>query len=231
MSKLHDGKPRIVVFASGTATGGGSGFQELVELSRCDPPVLDANIVAVISNHADGGVRRRAHDLGIRFMFFDGPYDALSYQSLMDHTGAEWAMLSGWLHPVRGLRPDKTINIHPGPLPEFGGRGMYGHHVHEAVMAAYEREEVTQSVVTMHFVTEHAGDDPYDKGPVFFEFPVPIRPEDTADTLAARVNEKERAWQVFMLNQVVHHQIVLRGMGNHHLEVFFGQGSVRMRCK
>lgn len=227
---LHEGRPRILVFASGTATGGGSGFQELVELSRTDPPVLDATIVGVVSNHMNGGVRRRADELGIHFWHFAGPYDALSYQEVWKHFGAEWAMLSGWLHPVHGLRADKTVNIHPGPLPDFGGRGMYGHHVHEAVMAAYGRGEITQSAVTMHFVTEH-GEDPYDKGPIFFEFPVPIRPEDTPDTLASRVNEKERAWQAFMLNLVVHGRIILRGMGNHHLEVFFGVGSERFLRK
>jgi phosphoribosylglycinamide formyltransferase-1 len=227
-ARLHDDKPRIIVFASGTPTGGGSGFQELVEATRTHPSILDATIVAVVSNHEGGGVREKADRLGIRFMYFDGPYSALNYQSLLDHAGAEWAMLSGWLHPVRGLRPEKTVNIHPGPLPDFGGRGMYGHHVHEAVMTAFDQGDITQSAVTMHFVTEHAGDDPYDKGPIFFEFPVLIREEDTPETLAKRVNEKERAWQARMLDHVVHHRIALQGTGNHHLRVFFGQGSERI---
>ncbi len=198
-------KPRILVFASGDAKGGGSGFQELVEFSRTDPLVLDADIVGVVSNHEYGGVRKKADTLKVPFWYFPGSFQATHYQNLVAGFRADYVMLSGWLKPVRGLDPARTVNIHPGPLPKFGGQGMYGHHVHEAVLAAYFRGEVTQSAVTMHFVTEE-----YDQGPVFFEFPVLIRPDDTADTLAKRVNEKERAWQAFILNQVVHENIQLR---------------------
>jgi phosphoribosylglycinamide formyltransferase-1 len=82
---------------------------------------------------------------------------------------------------------------------------MYGHHVHEAVIAAYKNGEITQSAVTMHFV-----DDMYDHGPIIFKIPVIIRPEDDADTLAKRVNEKERAWQSYILNRVIHGDIYLK---------------------
>ncbi len=83
---------------------------------------------------------------------------------------------------------------------------MYGHYVHEAVMAAYHRGEMTQSAVTMHFVDETA----YDHGPIIFQMPVLIRPEDDAESLAKRVNEKERAWQSHILNLVVHGHICLK---------------------
>ena len=82
---------------------------------------------------------------------------------------------------------------------------MYGHHVHEGVMAAFHRGEITQSAVTMHFVDEAA----YDHGPIIFQMPVLIRPDDDALTLAKRVNEKERAWQSHILNLVVHGLIYL----------------------
>ena len=82
---------------------------------------------------------------------------------------------------------------------------MYGHHVHEAVVAAYHRGETTQSAVTMHFVDDVA----YDNGPTIFQMPVLIRPDDDAETLAKRLNEKERAWQSHILNLVVHGQIYL----------------------
>jgi len=121
-------------------------------------------------------------------------------------------MCSGWLKFVRGLDPAKTVNIHPGPLPRFGGTGMYGHYVHEAVMAAYHRGEITQSALTMHFVDETA----YDNGPIIFQMPVLIRPEDDGETLAKRVNEKERAWQSHILNLVVHRHIYLS-----HGQVFY----------
>jgi phosphoribosylglycinamide formyltransferase-1 len=201
----NGGGIRVLVFASGDERGGGSGFQELVEFSRTNPPVLNAQIVGVISNHPDGGVHRRADALHVPFEYWSGPFDAKGYRSFVGKYRTDYVMCSGWLKFVRGLDPAKTVNIHPGPLPQFGGPGLYGHHVHEAVMAAYHRGEMTQSAVTMHFVDETA----YDHGPVIFQMPVLIRPDDDAVTLAKRVNEKERAWQSHILNLVVHRYIYL----------------------
>ena len=199
------GKVRILVFASGDEKGGGSGFQELVEFSQTHPPVLDAQIVGVISNHPQGGVSRRANALHIPFEHWAGPFDAKGYRSFVEKYQADYVMCSGWLKFVRGLDPAKTVNIHPGPLPKFGGPGMYGQHVHEAVVAAYRRGEITQSAVTMHFVDDVA----FDHGPTIFQMPVLIRPDDDAETLAKRLNEKERAWQSYILNLVVHGYIFL----------------------
>jgi len=197
---------RVLVFSSGEEDSGGSGFQELVEFSRTNPPVLDAQIVGVISNHKSGGVRRRADALHIPFEYWPGPYDANGYRTFVEKYKADFVMCSGWLKFVKGLDPARTVNIHPGPLPQFGGARMYGHYVHEAVMAAYHRGEITQSAVTMHFVDEKA----YDHGPIIFQMPVLIRPDDDAESLAKRVNEKERAWQSHILNLVVHRQIYLK---------------------
>jgi len=201
----NGGRPRILVFASGDEKGGGSGFQELVEFSRTKPPVLDAQIIGVISSHPNGGVRRRADALHVPFEHWSGPFDVSGYRAFVQKYQADYVMCSGWLKFVKGLDPAKTVNIHPGPLPRFGGRGLYGHYVHEAVMAAYQRGEITQSAVTMHFVDDIA----YDNGPVIFQMPVMIRPDDDAGTLAQRVNEKERAWQSHILNLVVHRLICL----------------------
>ena len=198
---------RVLVFASGDDKGGGSGFQELVEFSRTKPPVLDAQIIGVISNHYNGGVRKKADALHIPFEYWPGPYDAKGYRGFIQKYQADFVMCSGWLKFVKGLDPAKTVNIHPGPLPRFGGAGMYGHHVHEAVMVAYRRGEIIQSAVTMHFVDETA----YDHGPIIFQMPVLIRPEDDAESLAKRVNEKERAWQSHILSLVVHGHIFLSG--------------------
>jgi len=197
--------PRVLVFASGDEKGGGSGFQELVEFSRTNPPILDAQIVGVISNHEHGGVRKKADAFHIPFEYWAGPFEAKSYRAFVEKYRADFVMCSGWLKFVRGLDPARTVNIHPGPLPQFGGPGMYGHHVHEAIMAAFHRGEVIQSAVTMHFVDEAA----YDHGPIIFQMPVLIRPDDDADSLAKRVNEKERAWQSHILNLVVHQHIYL----------------------
>ena len=199
----NDGRIKVLVFASGDEKGGGSGFQELAEFSRTNPPVLDAQIIGVISNHPHGGVRKRADTLHIPFEYWSGPFDAKGYRTFVEKYQADFVMCSGWLKFVKGLDPSKTVNIHPGPLPQFGGPRMYGHYVHEAVIAAFHRGEIIQSAVTMHFVDDVA----YDNGPIIFQMPVLIRPDDDPETLAKRVNEKERAWQSYVLNLVVHRQI------------------------
>lgn len=204
---LHKGdnmKPKLLILASGTATGGGSGFENLVKAQHNGH--LSARIVGVVSNHENGGVREKARELEVPFTYFPGPYTAEEYQKIVEKTEAQFVALSGWLKLVAGLDPRTTFNIHPGPLPRFGGKGMYGHHVHEAVMKAYKRGEIKESAVTMHFVTEK-----YDEGPVFFRKCVEILPTDTAETLGKRVNAVEHAWQAGITNKVVNRQITWDG--------------------
>ncbi len=198
--------PNILVFASGTKTGGGSGFETLVRATRTEPPILEARICGVVTNHPEGGVMQKAQALGIPAEYWPGPYVAQGYQDLVKKFQADYVMLSGWLKLVAGLDPSRTINIHPGPLPRFGGENLYGRHVHEAVMAAYHRGEITHSAVTMHFV-----DEKYDRGPILFERPVSIEPSDTPETLAAKVNQTEHEWQPRVLNYVVRGQVRLVG--------------------
>lgn len=189
---------KIIIFASGTKDGGGSGFENLVNATKTG--VLDARILAVVSNYENGGVRERADRLGIKFIHFTEPRTAEKYREITE--GADLVCLSGWLKLVTGLDPQKTINIHPGPLPKFGGAGMYGHHVHEAVIEAYKNNEIKNSAVSMHFVTEK-----YDEGPLFFSQSVPILPDDTAETLAKRVNEAEHKWQPVITQKVLSGEI------------------------
>ncbi|MFH0906662.1 MAG: formyltransferase family protein [bacterium] len=199
-------KPKLIIFASGTSIkgGGGSGFEKLVENSRTNN--LDAEIVAVVSNHENGGVRNRADKLEIPFIHFLGPFSADEYERIVKPYHPCFIALSGWLKPVKGLSSDsdsiisaqRTLNIHPGPLPDFGGPGMYGHHVHEAVIAAFKRGEIKESAVSMHFVTEK-----YDDGPVFFHYPVKINISDTPESLAERVNRAEHFWQSYITRLVV----------------------------
>lgn len=204
---------RLLVFASGDKIGGSSGFQEMAERSRTNPRILEANIVAVVSNHAEGGVRKKADMLGIPFVHFPGPFIAEEYQKIVKHWAPDYIMCSGWIKPISGLKESKVINIHPGPLPKFGGKGMYGHHVHEAVMAAYRRGEITQSAVSIHFVNEE-----YDRGAGIVQIPVLIRPDDDAESLAARVLKVEHNYQSFILNEVIHGRIMLT---NFEGEIYF----------
>lgn len=197
-------KKRILVFASGDRNGGGSGFQEMVERSRASPPILDADIIGVVSNHPQGGVYQKAKALDIPFVHFKKPFEAAKYQKLVEKFKADYVMCSGWLKPIAGLPEKMVINIHPAPLPEFGGPGMYGHHAHEAVIAAYKAGKIKQSAVSIHFVN-----DKYDAGVGIVRIPVLIRPEDTSETLAARVLKVEHNYQSLVLNEIVNNRIFL----------------------
>lgn len=198
-------RPRLLIFASGTSEGGGSGFENLVLKAR--EGVLQADIAGVVSNHVRGGVRKRADRLSVPFHHFPAPWTAERYAELVAATKAEYCSLSGWLKKVSGLDPRRTINIHPGPLPEFGGEGMYGRHVHEAVLRAFRDGTLSHSAVTMHFVASE-----YDRGaPVFFRLRVRIREDDTVESLAARVNALEHRWQPEITNLVLDGSIAWDG--------------------
>lgn len=201
---------RILVFASGSRDGGGSGFQELVESSRTG--VLGAEIVGVVSQYPAGGVQKKASALGIPFLCFPKSGGAREYGEVVAAHNPDLVCLSGWVLRTAGLDPRSTVNIHPGPLPHFGGKGMYGHHVHEAVLAAFLEGRITASAVSMHFVTNE-----YDQGPVFFEYPVLIRSGETPDTLGARVNKIEHGWQSFVTNLVLNGAISWDGTDPHSL--------------
>ena len=203
-------KPRLLVFASGSKDGGGSGFANLVLHTKNG--ILNADIVGVVSHHEDGGVRAHAEKLGIPFVHFGSPWDREGYARIARDTGAEFFSLSGWLKLVTGLPPERTINIHPGPLPQFGGQGMYGHHVHEAVVAAFRRGEITHTAICMHFVTEE-----YDRGPTIFRLKIPILVDDTPASLAARVNAHEHQWQPIITDLVVNRHIIWHRGGTQFL--------------
>jgi len=192
---------KILVYASGTRTAGGSGFEKLVENSLTG--ILKAKIVGVMSNHESGGVSKIARKYGIERCYFPGPYDAAEYQSHVNIFEPDLVVLSGWIKYARGLDPKKTINIHPGPLPYFGGQGMHGHHVHEKVMIAFEEGRIRYSAVSMHFVTE----EDYDAGPLFFSYPVHIQQGCNAEILGKEANKIEHAWQSYITNLVLEGKI------------------------
>ncbi len=196
--------PKILVFASGTKDGGGSGFQNLVEWSRANPNTFE--VVGVVSNNENGGVRQKADTLGVPFTHFAGPYDADQYQAIVQKSGAEWCALSGWLRMVKGLDPKKTFNIHPGLLSvsngRFGGEGMWGNHVLDAVYDALQSGELSEFGISMHFVT-----DEYDRGPVFFEYKIPYQKGISKETVAELVHTAEHEFQPKITSMVVNGMI------------------------
>jgi len=172
------------------ASGGGTNLQALID--RSEDGSLAARIVVVISNNSGAGALERARRHGIPALHLSrathadpDALDAAIRGALVAHR-AEWAALAGYMRPLGphtlAAFRHRILNIHPALLPRFGGKGMYGLHVHEAVLAAGE----TVTGVTVHLVT-----DEYDAGPIVAQRKVPVLPGDTPETLQQRVLEQE----------------------------------------
>jgi folate-dependent phosphoribosylglycinamide formyltransferase PurN len=126
-------------------------------------------------------------------------------------------MMSGWLKVGAGYIPKKTINIHPGPTwvntqggQSFAGAGMYGHYVHEAILSAYVRGDISHTEVTIHAVTDLP-----DGGAPIARIPVLLCPDDTAETIAQRVNKEEHAWQPLVMEAWLNGKIQVSEDGLH----------------
>ncbi|MFZ2970950.1 MAG: formyltransferase family protein [Minisyncoccia bacterium] len=203
---------KILVFASGSSDGGRSGFRKLVEGSLSG--ILKAEIISVVSNYPSGGVKRIADQFGIDFTCLGGPFNEERYRQIVKRYDPDLIALSGWIKLTKGLDPGTTINIHPGPLPQFGGKGMHGHHAHEAIIKAYSEGKILFSAASMHFVT-----DKYDKGPIFFSYAAYIGPGYDADKIGAEVNKIEHGWQAYITNLVLEGKIYWDGINPESLVV------------
>ena len=168
---------RVAVLVS----GGGTNLQALLDAFRDSK---EARIIHVISNRADAGALDRARRAGVATTVLRDANDPAELHTAL--AKAQLVVLAGYLkliHPSMVARfRGRMINIHPALLPDFGGPGMYGRRVHEAVLASGAME----SGVTVHFV-----DEVFDRGPIIAQERVPVEPGDTPETLAARVLEAE----------------------------------------
>ena len=150
---------------------------------------LCAQVRVVVSSRTDVRGVRRSRELGIPTTVLEQRnLSSREFQSGINDAvaGADLVCMAGFLS-LWQIPPEwhgRVINIHPALLPEFGGRGMYGLRVHQAVLAAGR----TQSGCTIHFC-----DNQYDHGPIILQRKVPVLPQDTPDTLGARVFEQECA--------------------------------------
>ena len=150
-------------------------------LKHIDAGELDAQVVCVISDR--DGVRGLDHGRDAGAPTYVAADSDATWEILRSHE-VDLVCLCGYLRllQIPSDRKRSVLNIHPALLPKFGGKGFYGHHVHEAVLAAGE----TESGCTVHYC-----DDEYDRGPIIVQRRVPVQPDDTPDTLAARVFEAE----------------------------------------
>jgi len=169
---------RLAVLASGR----GSNLQAIVDHFDSLARERVAKVVLVASNRADSPALIRAATASIDIAHFNAADDGTELLELLKKHRTDLVVLAGYLKriPSRVIREysGRMINIHPALLPAFGGEGMYGARVHEAVIASGAKE----SGVTVHLV-----DDEYDRGPIVAQWRVPVQPSDTADKLAARI--------------------------------------------
>jgi phosphoribosylglycinamide formyltransferase 1 len=166
---------RVAVAVSGR----GSNLQALL---RALGPGAPARVVLVLSDRPDAGALERAREHGVPAEVLSDPADAAEWLTRLERHGSELVVLAGYLKlvpaPVIVRFRDRILNIHPALLPAFGGKGMYGHRVHQAVLSSGAQE----SGATVHLV-----DEAYDHGLVLGQARVPVLPGDTPDRLAARV--------------------------------------------
>ena len=145
-------------------------------------------VLLVLSNKPNAKVLERAAGFSVRTMVFDREtfYNTNEILDLLELLKIDLVVLAGflWLVPEDLIRafPDRIINIHPALLPKYGGKGMYGRHVHEAVLANREKE----SGISIHYVNEI-----YDEGKIIFQARCEVRSDDTPDSLAQRIHYLE----------------------------------------
>jgi phosphoribosylglycinamide formyltransferase-1 len=196
----------IAVFASGR----GSNFQAI--LNAIDAGVLPARVTVLISDKSDAGALEIAHGRGIatshlsQKLFPSEEALAEAMLNVLSKQRAEYIALAGYLKkiPVQVVRRYRNhiVNIHPALLPSFGGAGMYGHYVHKAVIAS----GVKVSGATVHLVDEE-----YDRGPIVMQKTVQVAPDDTPDSLAAKVLIIEHEIYPFVLRAFAEERVNIEG--------------------
>jgi formyltetrahydrofolate-dependent phosphoribosylglycinamide formyltransferase len=164
-------------------SGRGSNLEALLRALGSDGP---ACVVLVLSNRADAPALGRAGGRGIPTVTLRDHEDGGEWLSALERHRVDLLVLAGYLKlvpaEVVSRYRGRILNVHPALLPAFGGKGMYGRRVHEAVLASGARE----SGATVHLV-----DEVYDRGAILAQARVPVLPGDDVDTLAARVLEVE----------------------------------------
>ena len=185
----------LIVFASGA----GSNARAIIDYFK---KTQQARVSLIVSNKADAGVLDIARKEEIPFLIINKHtlHEALILEQLGDTkpslivlAGFMWKMPESIVHAF----PDRIINIHPALLPAYGGKGMYGHHVHQAVVGAQEKE----SGITIHYVNEA-----YDEGNIIVQARCPVHAGDSPDELATRIHKLEHFYYPrtieFLLNNM-----------------------------
>jgi len=176
-SKTHT----VAIFASGA----GSNAQQIINFFNGRK---DINIAMIVCNKPNAGVINIASNEGIPLLMIEKEtfFRGNAYLDVLISYKISFIVLAGFLWKIPQVLvhafPDRIVNIHPALLPKYGGKGMYGHFVHESVLENHE----TESGITIHYVNEN-----FDEGNHIFKATCPVFPHDTADSLAARIHKLE----------------------------------------
>jgi len=183
---------RIAIFASGT----GSNAKKIIEYFRDS----STEIALVVSNKPEAGVLQIAKKADIPTLIIDKEqfFRGDAYVPFLQRSNINLIVLAGFLwkipQPLIDAFRQRIINIHPALLPKYGGKGMYGIRVHQAVIEAGEKE----SGITIHYVDEH-----YDNGDIIFQATCPVHEEDTAEDLAERIHQLEHQHFPAIINSLL----------------------------
>jgi len=186
-------KKRIVIFASGSGTNA----QNLIQYFQQSE---FAEVVLVLSNKKDAKVLDRSKKLNISSLYFDKTalFSSDGVLNLLKEANVDYIILAGFLlkFPELILKEfsNRVINLHPALLPKYGGKGMYGSHVHEAVVANQEKE----TGITIHYVNEN-----YDEGAIIFQKSVALSKKDNPETVAEKVHALEYAYFPKVIEEVI----------------------------
>lgn len=182
-STANTSQKKIVIFASGSGTNA----ENIIRYFQINQKAV---VKAVFSNKRSAKVLKRAYDLEVQALHFDREalYDTNEVLNVLKDINPDLIVLAGflWVFPEKILKefPDKVINIHPALLPKYGGKGMYGMNVHQAVLDAKDAE----TGISIHYVNER-----YDEGKTIFQTSTPISPKDTVEEIAQKIHELEYA--------------------------------------
>ena len=185
---------KIAVFASGSGTNAGA----IMEYFVGNPHI---QVALVLSNRPDAYVLQRAAERSVpaevfsRDTLYNSPGEILSTLRRYD---IDFIVLAGFMllvpREIVENYPERIVNIHPALLPKYGGRGMYGDHVHRAVIDAGEPE----SGITIHYVNDR-----YDDGDIIFRHSLPVLPEDMPESLAGRIHMLEHRWYPEIIERTI----------------------------
>jgi phosphoribosylglycinamide formyltransferase 1 len=189
MSKVK----KIAIFASGS----GSNAESIVNYFATNDKV---EVAFFLTYNVEAGILKRGKKLGIPTLVFSRQnfVESDTIINFLKSQDIDLVVLAGflWLIPPAFIRafPDKIVNIHPALLPKYGGKGMWGHHVHEAVVSNKE----TESGITIHLVNEN-----YDEGKILFQAKCPVLPSDSAEIVAENVLKLEHKHFASVVEEVL----------------------------